>query len=93
MLSFALIISFWCIGITLLQEQGWPLHFIHELEEKHELYNLQIWKPLFGCVYCMSSVHGLCLWLAFQPVTILELPVSVVIAYTITRFLYPKFND
>ncbi len=89
MLSFALIISLWCIGLTLLTEKGWPLFFVTQLEERYELFNYTLWKPLFGCVYCMSSVHGLCLWLAFQPVTLLELPVSIVIAFAITRIAYP----
>ena len=93
MLEFGLVISLWCMGISLLQESGWPLHFIHRLEERYELYRYTLWKPIFGCVYCMSSVHGLCLWLAFEPVTLLELPVSVVIAYVVSRFIYPKFND
>lgn len=90
MLSFGLLISIWCIGLTLLTEKGWPLFFVTQLEERYELYRYTLWKPLFGCVYCMSSVHGVLLYALVIPFPLHFLPVSIVVAFAVTRIAYPQ---
>lgn len=90
MIEFALIISLWCIGLTLLTEKDWPLFFVTQLEERYELYRYTIWKPIMGCVYCMSSVHGVLLYAIALPFPLHLLPVSVVVAFAVTRIAYPQ---
>ena len=50
------ICSLWCFGIWIASDEGMILYKPKELAEKYLPY--LIYKPLFGCVICYSSIHG-----------------------------------
>ena len=80
-LLFALSISLWCMAWSFATDEHWPLQWLGDLLPYDKWYH----KPLWGCPPCMSSVHGVLLWFIFQPVTLWELPFSIIFAFAITR--------
>lgn len=61
--------------------------------------NFQIWiyKPVCGCLVCMSSFHSILFWLIFRTFSIIYLPVIILmvagINTIITAIIFPIVPD
>jgi len=60
LLIFVVIASFWCIGVF----HSTLDNFILEKPDKWLMKVLPsfVYRPLFGCIYCMASLHSLIVW-------------------------------
>jgi len=93
MIDFILLLiigSLWIYGVFAAFDEGnllWPIR------QRLESLNIEyITKPLFGCPYCMGSVHGFIIGLIFIPERLLILPFMVCLCglnFIIKEYLYP----
>lgn len=58
LLSLILITTIWCLGLTIVTQEGMLLYSWREwANEKHESGN-KFMEPLLICYYCVPSIHG-----------------------------------
>lgn len=94
-----------CNGVSKMSFHGFPLAFyrlfVYRLlyvtydatNDEHVFkyeWTRYLWKPLIGCLPCMSSIYGIILYLIFQDInltTVVELPLIVIGSAGINRML------
>lgn len=95
LLTFSLIASLWCVGISLASDEEFILNPIAKLSEKY--LPIVLHKPLIGCVYCMASLHGILLycvasyidWIDFKA---LEMIISIPIISALNGIIISLHN-
>lgn len=81
---FGCLNALWILGVFTAAEPGQILGSIAEWmagnSEKGKPRMVPEWitKPLFDCVYCMASLHGIAWWLVFRPFQLVLLPFYIV---------------
>jgi len=83
---FGILNALWILGVFTAAEPGqilgpiatWMAGDSEAVPFKPRRFPEWITKPLFDCVYCMASLHGIAWWLIFQPFPLQLLPFYVV---------------
>ena len=73
-LMISLIISLCTVGIY---AATWRQMILHKSAQWMKRFPIWIYKPVCGCLICMSSVYSILFWLIFRPFTIYYLPVVI----------------
>jgi hypothetical protein len=87
--------ALWIIGLYEITQLGQPLHFLRKILDKVGLKDgeARTWYyPVLYCPPCMSSLHGLLVWLTFGGELYL-LPLHLIATYGLVSYIRNHWYD
>ena len=93
MIDFILLLiigSLWIWGVFAVFDEGNILGYVRANFEG--VLGVWILKPVFGCPYCMASIHGFAIGMIYLPEYIQTIPYIICLCglnFIIKEYLYP----